>query len=171
MSTGRLLVESRYPLGLLRCWTWIDLDLRALVYPRPLPCEDPSGRTSADPEGAAEPVPGDDDFYGFRDYRPGDTLRQVYWKGLARGQTLQTKQYTAYADRSLWLDWDSFDGQGVEQRLSHLCYWVLQCDRRGDAYGLRLPGQSFEPDLGEKHRQRLLKALALHGLEPERSGE
>ena len=37
-SPGRLLLESTYPLGLLRCWTWIDLDLYALVFPQPLAC-------------------------------------------------------------------------------------------------------------------------------------
>ena len=30
-SPGRLLLESTYPLGLLRCWTWVDLDLCAGV--------------------------------------------------------------------------------------------------------------------------------------------
>ena len=33
---GRLLVETVYPLGLLRAWSWIDLEIRALVYPKPL---------------------------------------------------------------------------------------------------------------------------------------
>jgi uncharacterized protein (DUF58 family) len=61
-------------------------------------------------------VVGNDDFYGFRDYRRGDSPRQVHWKGLAKGQGLQTKQYTAYADRSVWLDWEMFPGLGVEQR-------------------------------------------------------
>lgn len=31
---GRLLLESHFPLGLIRCWTWIDLDIHALIYPR-----------------------------------------------------------------------------------------------------------------------------------------
>ena len=35
-NPGRLLIESVYPLGLLRTWTWVDLDVHALVYPRAL---------------------------------------------------------------------------------------------------------------------------------------
>ena len=161
---GRLLVESTYPLGLLRCWTWIDLDLLALVYPRPLASPELPGLDSARPDGAAVPVPGSDDFFGFRDYRVGDSLRQVHWKGLARGQALQTKQYTAYADRSVWLDWDMFVGQGIEQRLSHLCYWVLEFERNREEYGLRLPGRVIEPGCGDKHRDQILKELALYGV-------
>lgn len=160
---GRLLVESTYPLGLLRCWTWIDLDLYALVYPRPVASAELPGLATDTPDGAAAMVVGNDDFYGFRDYRKGDSLRQVHWKGMAKGQSMQTKQYTAYADRSVWLDWELFSGMGVEQRLSHLCYWVLTFDDRREEYGLRLPGVTIDPAVGEKHREQVLKALALFG--------
>ncbi len=167
-SPGRLLLESSYPLGLLRCWSWIDLDLHALVYPRPLPSAELPGLAAEHPDGAAVPVEGSDDFYGFRDYRHGDSLRQIYWKGLARGQSVQVKQYAAYADRSVWLDWELFPGLGIEQRLSHLCYWALEFDKAGDEYGLRLPGVNIAPDSGDRHRDQVLRALALHGLEEPR---
>lgn len=165
---GRMLLESTYPLGLLRCWTWIDLDLYALVYPKPIASSVPEGMASDTPDGAAEQVDGKDDFAGFRDYRRGDSLRQVYWKGLAKGQTLQTKQYTAYADRSVWLDWDMFPGVGLELRLSHLCYWALQFDTQNEEYGLRLPGLVIEPNAGAKHREQVLKELALYGVSDRR---
>jgi uncharacterized protein (DUF58 family) len=164
-NPGRLLLESTYPLGLLRCWTWIDLDLYALVYPQPLASPDLPGLASDQPDGTSIPVAGKDDFYGFRDYRAGDSLRQVHWKGLARGQALQSKQYAAYADRSVWLDWDMFAGLGTEQRLSHLCYWALAFDREQLEYGLRLPGCALEPGWGEQHREQVLRALALHGVD------
>ncbi|NQX88369.1 MAG: DUF58 domain-containing protein [Halioglobus sp.] len=164
-SPGRLLVESTYPVGLLRCWTWIDLDLHALVYPRPVASPDLPGLAADTPDGAAAPVAGNDDFYGFRDYRKGDSLRQVYWKGLAKGQGVKTKHYTAYADRSVWLDWELFPGAGVEQRLSHLCYWALEFDGRGEEYGLRLPSVTIQPAVGEKHREQVLKELALFSQE------
>ena len=93
------------------------------------------------------------------------SLRQVFWKGLARGQSLQVKQYAAYADRSVWLDWEMFPGVATEQRLSHLCHWALAFDAEGDEYGLRLPGVNIPPDCGERHREQVLRALALYGLE------
>lgn len=163
-SPGRLLLESTYPLGLLRCWTWVDLDLHAMVYPRPLPSPELPGLPGERPEGAAAPVPGSDDFFGFRNYRPGDSLRQVHWKGLARNQAILSKQYSAYAERSVWLDWEMFAGLDIERRLSHLCYWALQFDRRGEEYGLRLPDTQIAPGAGDRHREAVLKALALYGL-------
>jgi uncharacterized protein (DUF58 family) len=168
-SPGRLLLESTYPLGLLRCWTWLDLDLYALVYPRPLVSDYLTGLETDTPDGASRPIEGNDDFSGFRNYRRGDSLKQVHWKGLAKGQTLQSKQYTAYADSSTWLDWDKFPGIGIEQRLSHLCYWALELESKNEEYGLRLPGVLIEPDFGEKHRDRVLKELALFGVGEQRS--
>lgn len=164
-SPGRLLLESTYPLGLLRCWTWIDLDLCAMVYPQPVASPALPGLATDQPDGAAIPIAGSDDFHGFRDYRHGDSMRQIHWKGMAHGQGIQTKQYNAYASRSAWLDWDMFPGMGVEQRLSHLCYWALDFERRNEEYGLRLPGVAIAPGTGERHRDRVLQSLALHGIE------
>lgn len=158
-SPGRLLLESTYPLGLLRCWTWVDLDLYALVYPKPLACSELPGMATNQPDGAAIPITGNDDFYGFRDYQKGDSLRHIHWKALAKGQAVLSKQYTAYADRSVWLDWDLFPGAGIETRLSHLCYWVLEMDARNEEYGLRLPGVVVEPGVGPLHRENVLKEL------------
>jgi uncharacterized protein (DUF58 family) len=162
---GRLRIETYFPLGLLRAWTWVDLDIRALVYPRPQPSGPLPGIATERPDGSAVPVPGNDDFYGLRDYQDRDSLRHVYWKSLAKGQPLQSKQYTAYADRSVWLDWHLFEGYPAEQRLSHLCYWVLEFDRNNEEYGLRLPGMSIAPDFGEAHRQKVLRQLALFGMD------
>jgi len=167
-SPGRLLLETTYPLGLLRCWTSVDLDLYAMVYPQPLACPELEGLQSDQPDGAAVPVTGSDDFYGFRDYRAGDSLRQIHWKGLAKGQPAQSKRYGAYAARSVWLDWDAFVGIGVEQRLSHLCYLALKFHERNQEYGLRIPGQVIKPDVGEKHQEAVLAALALYGVEEKR---
>jgi uncharacterized protein (DUF58 family) len=162
-NPGRLLLETVYPLGLLRAWTWLDLDIHALVYPRSLPSGPLPGMATDRPDGSSEPVAGSDDFFGLRDYRRGDSLRHVFWKSVAKGQPLQSKQYTAYADRSVWLDWNLFPGLAPEQRLAHLCYWTLEFDRNNEEYGLRLPGVVIEPDVGENHRLAVLRQLALWG--------
>jgi uncharacterized protein (DUF58 family) len=163
-NPGRLLVETVYPLGLLRAWTWVDLDIHALVYPAPLASAEPPGILTDRPDGTAHPVAGTDDFYGLRDYQRGDSLRHVAWKTVAKGQPLQCKQYNAYADRSVWLDWELFQGLPPEQRLSHMCYWALEFDRNGEEYGLRLPGVAVKPGCGDNHRELVLRQLALWGL-------
>ncbi len=166
LRPGRMRVRSYYPLGLVRVWSWVDLDVACLVYPRPasvgpLPLDSGHGD-----DGHATPDPGAEDFSGFRDYRPGDPLRRVAWKTLAKGQRLQTREYLAFADRRRWLAWEQTEGcGGVEERLSLLCRWVLELHRLKAEFGLLLPGLRLEPASGEAHRDRALAALALHGID------
>ncbi len=157
----RLLVETYYPVGLLRCWTWLDLDVEAIVYPKPLSSKR-QGHEVSDHTGEGDliNVVGSDDFYQINAYQPGDSLKHVFWKSFAKGQDLQTKQYAAYRDQRVWLDYQQFSG-GMEEKLSKLCYWVLQLERTTEDYGLRLPGLEIPPNHGKAHQTQLLRSLAL----------
>lgn len=157
----RLRVESRFPLGLFRCWSPVDLDIEFLVYPRPKSAG-PLPVGAAVGEGESEQkLRGGDDFAGLKPYRPGDSLRHLAWKQYAGGRDLYSKEYESGADARLWLDWDLLAGRDVETRLSNLCHWALQAEREQTPYGLRLPGSEIAPALGNPHLQRVLGALAL----------
>lgn len=160
-NAPRLMVKTSYPLGLWEAWSRPDLDMQCLVYPRPQVCELPATAGAGDSADNLASVPGTEDFYGLRNYQPGDSRRQIAWKTLARGQGLKTKQFVDACDVNVMLDWAQFSGIDLETRLSCLCYQVLQLSARDIDFGLRLPGREFEPDRGDEHRQRLLEALAL----------
>ncbi len=162
MRPGRMLVETFYPVGMLRAWTWVDLGMECIVYPRPIEAGRLPASAGGDEEGEHTAGSGSDDFAGIREYRPGDSLRQIAWKSLARGQGLYTKEFEARLDRRLWIDWDYLPGMNTEARLSRLCFWVLEQHRERSEYGLRLPGVVISPDIGEAHRDRCLRALALY---------
>ncbi len=51
----------------------------------------------------------------------------------------------------------------TEARLSQLAAWVVEAERSGLPYGLRLPGMEIPPACGAAHRHACLKALALYG--------
>ena len=162
LNPGRLLIQTFYPLGLFRSWSWVDLDMTTLVYPRPIAGGQiqASDSTSSE-EGELVLRDGAEDFYGLREYQPGDSIRHIAWKAYARTETLMTKQYAAYADKRVWVEWDHFPGMDRENRLSRMCYWVLELNARNDEYGLRLPGIEINPGRGEQHRDEVLKSLAL----------
>lgn len=167
-----LCVETLYPLGLLRAWSWVDLDMAALVYPRPLPGPRPDTVGSGQPDGEQQWRRGSEEFHGFRPYQSGDNLRHVFWRAWARGQPLQSKQFAELHMRSHWLQWESTSGDR-EQRLSLLCHWVMELERRGEPYALQLPDFTLPLGLGDSQRERALRALALFGQPtqpPRRSG-
>lgn len=162
---GRLRIQSVYPLGLLQCWTWVDMELRALVYPEPLTTPEPGDADGDGRDGLQVGGKGDDEFAGIRDYRPGDNPRHVHWKALARGLELQSREYATTVADTRWLDWEQFPGLTPERRLSALCFWVLDYHRRELEFGLRLPGTELAPAKGDAQRDRALRLLALHGIE------
>lgn len=165
LQTGRLRLDSRYPLGLFNTWSWVRLEFRGLVYPRPetVPFVFLAGDGGEQLSGAPSAQSGEQDFQGLRPYRQGDSMRRIAWKQLARGKGLVSKDFDHDEGATCWLDWAALAGVPTETRLSRLCGWVLQAHQQGWRYGLRLPGEEFSPDNSEGHRDRCLRALALYG--------
>ncbi|MFT6915015.1 MAG: hypothetical protein ACJAWL_001314 [Motiliproteus sp.] len=161
----RLRVESRYPLGLLRAWSWVALDSQCLVYPKAIENRYPSHQARGDGRGEPLAREGSDDFDGLRRYQAGDNPRRIAWKSYAREGRLYSKRFASDCAQEQWLEWDAYPGLAQETRLSRLCYWVLRLDRQQRRFGLRLPGVELLPASGDAHRLRCLKALALFGLE------
>ncbi len=136
---GRLLVQSRFPLGIIRCWTWLRLDARALIYPAPLACTEPEKLSDSGREEGGGNQRGGDEFAGLRDYQAGDPIKHIAWKQYAQEKGLLTKEYEAYISAEKWLDWKSLN-LPLEARLSGLCYWALTYEQHRIPYGLALPG-------------------------------
>ena len=162
---GRVMLETRFPLGLFRAWSYVEPESRCLVYPRPERSPMPPASGEAAAGALRSPVPGNDDFAGLRAYQPSDSPRHVAWKAAARSGDMLTKQFAGEAGAELWLDWQRLPATlAVETRVSRLAGWVLDAERSGALYGLRLPGTELAPSHGEAHRAACLKALALFRL-------
>ena len=164
-----LRLEAHDPLGLWR--SSVDpevggdrsaLPTHLLICPAPEqnappPPTAPAQGTAAENLRAA----GDEEPNGLREYRPGDATRRIAWKQSARVDTLLTRLYDAPAAASLALDWQATAAAGdTEARLSRLCAWVLEAERRGVAFLLTLPGARLERETGEVQVRRALELLA-----------
>ena len=155
------LTETRFPLGLFRAWSYFGTNARVTVYPRP-------AEKSPKPTQAPAPKSGEqgdlgmgaDDFLGPRVYRPGDSLRHLDWKAMARERGLIVKQFGGERAVQIWIDWYRVPSFETEQRLSLLCRQVLDADEQGLSYGLRLPGSGIPVGQGEMHKHRCLECLA-----------
>ena len=165
LPLGRVMLETRFPLGLFRAWSHVEPDARCLVYPRPERASLPPYSGEAAAGALRSPTPGNDDFSGLRGYQLSDSPRHVAWKAVARSHDMLTKQFTGEAAAELWLDWRLLPAaMALENRLSRLAGWVLAAERSGIMYGLRLPGVELAPARGDAHRADCLQALALYRL-------
>lgn len=160
----RLELSSTAPLGLFRAWTWLHLPLEAIVYPapggtRPLPVRSGDPR----PGERRSRVGGEEEWAGLRPLQESDSPRSVAWKVYARGGPLLVAQYDAPAGIHRLLDFASLQSLPLEQRLSQLAQWVLDCERLGDTYRLQLPQQALPVGHGIAQQRACLEALALYG--------
>ncbi|HEY0491332.1 MAG TPA: DUF58 domain-containing protein [Telluria sp.] len=169
LAAPRVLLATRFPLGLFNAWSYWHPDTRMLVYPFPETAAPPlpmRGADSADGVGHA----GDDNFAGIRSYQAGDAMRHMAWRQIARldpayGGQLVTKHFEGGANEELVLDFDAMPAHtDVELRLSRMARWVLDAEQRGLPYGFRLGAHQFAPSAGAAHSAACLRALALYGI-------
>jgi uncharacterized protein (DUF58 family) len=156
-----LTAETRFPLGTFRVWTVWRPAAQLLVYPTPEPSPPPL--PSGEPRGggvANAKAMHSGEFDGVRAYRRGDPMRMVVWKKAAKADELISRDSQQAQRHELWLDFAQCGHAGTEQRLSRLTAWVLQAERLGLDYGLRLPHRQLAPASGEAHKRRCLEALA-----------
>lgn len=169
LALPRVTIDTVWPLGLVRTWSYAAPALACLVYPRPANAVTPE-LTFAGMQGGRLPSDsGDEDFAGLRRHQPSDPPHHVAWKTAARlgpHAALQTKQFSGTAAQALWFDWALLPTTlDVEMRLSILARWVLDAEDAGLSWGLRLPGGEIPQAHGPAHTHACLKALALHGQE------
>lgn len=154
-------LSTEYPLGLFHAWTWAELEMSCLVFPRPAAAGGSPPATAGLGGLSSSERSGQDEFAGLRSYRRGDTPRSIHWKSFPKLQHPMVKQFAETLEHELWLDWSALPQLDTEARLSQLTRWVLDAEATQRNYGLRLPGTVIAPGRGDAHRFHCLKALAL----------
>lgn len=164
----RVRLQTRFPLGLLRAWSYWSPDAKALVYPKPEDDAPPLPSLvldRSDGQGAA----GEDDFAGIRGYQAGDSLKRLAWRQIARldtesGGTLVTKHFEGGRAGDIAIDFAQLPrNMDVELKLSRMTRWVIEAEARGIPYAFALGDLRLAPSLGPAHRDACLRALALYG--------
>ena len=158
-----LTAETRFPLGTFRVWTVWRPAAQVLVYPTPelfappLPAGEPrvGGGITAQQHTTSE-------IEGVRAYRRGDPMKLIVWKKMAKSDELVSRDAQHSQRFERWLDPQQCGTAHPEQQLSRLCAWVLQAEKQGQDYGLRIKGVEIKPSCGEVHKKQCLQALALH---------
>ena len=104
-AIGPLEVRREFPLGLFKNRRLIEERSTIKIYPHLYPnrgfrlmaggTRERVGLNAIDKSGLSN------DFYGVREYRPGDSRRLIHWKSTARQQTLMVKELEMPADLDL----------------------------------------------------------------------
>lgn len=156
-------LETRFPLGFFKAWSWISPQTRCLVYPAPARDAPPLPRTGHGQRGRADKGEGDQ-VHGLRRYHAGDSKQRIAWRATARHDKLYSIEMETPRESACELDWDLLQGADVERRLSILTAWVIAADHKQLAYSLKLPDARIAAGSGIAQRMQCLEALALYRL-------
>lgn len=162
-----IIIQTTYPLGLFRAWSYAQPEQICLVYPRPAKQGQPPTSAVYSQSDAGDRGVGADDFIGLRSYRLGDSPRQIDWKAQARERGLLSKQFGGDRCEQVSLDWELLKAYDIEQRLSLLCRFILQAEEQEQSYSLKMPGEKIPSGYGPLHQQRCLSLLARYGHDDE----
>ncbi len=161
LRPGRFRMQTVYPLGLVRCWSWLDLDVELLVYPKPEEADFRECSSGDGDEDGAAAVSGGDEYFSLKPYTEGESQSRIAWKQYAAGRGLFVREYTDMRGGEVILDLSVMQDADLEKKLSKLCYCALQLNKQGRAYGLQLPGISLiEAASGDQQLHAVLTALA-----------
>lgn len=96
-TLGPLEVNAADPLGIFQFRSEVPVASSLVVYPSPVPLPSfflPGGNPyGASPLHSAEMRGEGSEFYGIREYQPGDPLRRVHWRSSARMGRLAVVEY------------------------------------------------------------------------------
>ncbi len=172
-----LRAESSFPFGFFRKSVFFTPTAHhvAIIRPRVRPLRETIRRGAQ--RGTAETprstdLPGSsDEFFGLREYAPGDSLRRVAWRRSARTGVLAVREHAAPAPARLWVVLDLVRETAAEpdednERAIELAASVAAAaEREGLEVGLVLPsadgGARVRPGAGPNHLAGVLDALAV----------
>ena len=181
-------VASTFPFGLLRKIVRITARGEVLIHPEILPIRaDLLARVTSGAFGGqrlSQKGGGNDDFFGVREYRSGDSIRSVAWKRLAgTGQIATIERGRAVPPRvRVLLDLRTptaslrtapgEDARTLEERAIVLAASTIAlADRLGYEYALSVAGLAVPPVAlrkGHFHREKIMSLLAAIDLDQPR---
>jgi len=161
-NIGRITLSSDFPLGLWRGWGYIHAESIGYVYPAPeipvVPFQ------SARREGLEGSEFSDErEFKELRAYQITDNPSAIAWKTVARGGQWYTKEFeaTTSANCDVEIRWEEIDRTlSSEQRLSRMCAWLVEAEKKSLPYDIQLPGYNHQskqrgPGAQKKHLRQL----------------
>ncbi len=182
-------VSSTFPFDLLRKVLVFDQGAEVLIHPK-VHAIRPAilSRVTAGGIGGqrlSSEAGGSDDFFGVREYRPGDSVRQIAWKRLAgtgRLATIERSRSVPPRVRVL-LDLRAptsalkvADGEVAreleEEAIVLVASFLALADRLGYEYSLSVAGVATPPvslRRGHFHREKLMSVLAAIDLDAART--
>lgn len=162
-------IGTKFPFALFRKSRDADAAGELVVFPQVLPVTPPAPSGAQGGEDTRARVGRRGEFFGLRDLRDGDDVRDVHWRKAAHLGRLMVREYeeeaqrraTILVDNSLPKGAETADGEALEKAISYAASLASAYVGRGYAVRLIARGAHVPSGSGPTHLLRVLRTLAL----------
>jgi len=182
-ALDQIRLSTRFPFGLLQKSLIFECHRSFLVMPYQLPITSnlvrPQHNQAEESQSRSAPSGASNQYWGLREYTPGDSKRSIAWKQSARHTKLIVIEHAQPVSSKLWV-WISsncFEGanqadHASSERAIALCASVITfASAKGIPVGLWVPAYDIRmsPGAGKASMMRALRALAVLDLNDPRT--
>ena len=147
-------LESKYPLSTARLTLPIDDVYEGIVYP------EAKGKSLESFLNEEETYYGEEkEFDGLREYDGSQRLSHIHWASVAKGEMSVKTFIKETHTPNLVFDFMKA-GTDDEMRLSQLCLWVLECEKKHLPFGIKMPKVTLSST--KESIDEILTTLALY---------
>jgi uncharacterized protein (DUF58 family) len=163
-------VSTKFPFALFRKSRDIDAPGEAIVFPAIYDlAAPPPGSAHSQGDDSRGRIGRQGEFFGLRDYRPGDDPRDVAWrKSAQKGRPVvrevedeQARRITLCIDNALASDAPAADHEALERAISTAASLAAHYVARGYSVRLCARAEALAPGVGPLQLHRILRFLAL----------
>ena len=154
-----IIIESRYPMGLFRAWSFQKIDNVAWVYPEPI-LENESTQVSHSSESETERYKissSGDEPHESKFFETGDSSNRIDWKYYARTQSLRLKTYLEHESKLFYYSWPYLAGDEYSKKI--LTGHIQRHSQREEKFGFKIGSLELPPEIGPHHVQTVLRAI------------
>lgn len=177
-----LRISTRFPFHLFLKWVRHEIPQEVIVFPPLARVRGEIRPGSRSHEAASLDTsigwsPGDDEFFGVREYREGDNPRRIHWRRSARTGQLMVREMAQPKSYQIWCvvntrirPHDAEQSRRLEAAISAAATVICDALERGAKIGLICNGEPFvvsPPGSGRAYRPRLLSELSIRTLNTE----
>jgi uncharacterized protein (DUF58 family) len=161
-----LRISTKFPFGLIHKSRDLADPAELIIYPAlvPVPPALLRGLPARHGVGRDKWRSRHGDFYGLRDFRPGDDPRDIHWRTSARRGHLHVRENEDDEGLEATVVFDNAEGhpdEAFETAVSQAASIALELLRRGFRLALVMRGADLPPANGPAQSGRVLRALAL----------
>ena len=154
-----LKIETVFPFGIVRAWSWLQLKEPIYVYPAPI--QHFKNFNHFLTQTLKNQSNSNEDFDGIDQFQEGMSESKIAWKISSSKNQLYIKKFENHLNISkILIDYDQIPGTDHETKLGIMVYLLFQCQKERKEFAIKIKDVESEYGQSSTHLNKLLKIIA-----------